>query len=389
MPRKFPIYGFTGLNEVSDPTNLRPTDWMASLDMRILDDTSAMERTGNTKELTTKESTKILDIEQIEVGVSRHNIFCTKSDLKHLVSKVATSVLSNLNGSDYGRFHQWNDELYFTNGVDNIKKVKIKEKNYIYDSDSSYIYKKDWDGNILQTIESTADFVYSDGTYLYATDQSADTIAVYTLDMVQLASYDTKTDMGTTFYGPRQMTSIGTFLYIEAYDNATNNSASIKLYKILKSTMVVDSSVALTIWGSVAEGACLCSNATQIVFTTLISAAGYRAYEINTSLSISGTTKGFSSSSPVYVPTNIIDDDFYYLYKTNTTPKQITKLDMTDFTTLTDVELEAAAGYPTDNGTPSASGSNSIIRGIVTDSHLVSTEAAVNGGRGRTPYFQT
>ena len=114
-----------GVNNKIDPSNIQDNEFQDGINVRINLDESAEKRTGWVAGLNTPESSPILAYDQVNVGQNLFTVFATKSDIKLVTNGIASTLFSGLNGIDYGMFHQWNDKLFFANGIDNIKKTNI------------------------------------------------------------------------------------------------------------------------------------------------------------------------------------------------------------------------------------------------------------------------
>lgn len=379
--RKFPIPGWTGINENVDSTKTKPTDWQDSLDVRILDDYSAEERSGYTKVLTNAESTKILDIEQFEVGVTRHEILATKSDVKLRAGTSTSSVLSGLQGNDRAKFLQWNDTLFMSNGIDNIKKARTKSQNFIYDVRGGYIAKKDWDGNELQVSNSNGyDFVYSDGTYLYASDQSGDVIYTMTMDMAIITTTDTSA-LSTAMYGPRQMTSVGTHLFVEGYTSSgTQDSTTIRIWKILKSDMSYVANVDPAIYSGTTTLKALSSNSTYLyaAYQTGANNSGVKHYD--TSFSVVSSRLSFDANNIYFSET--VDDSYYYFWGYNVTTPQYVGYEADDL----DGSVVISANLPATMRPTTNNQSDGVYRGVINDDNLIISEGSTSDYYGSLVY---
>jgi hypothetical protein len=152
-----------GYNDSVDPSLVHPNQFVTGDNMRILDDGSADQRTGYSNLLASAETERILAKEQIEIGQTRYEIFATQSAIKLKSGTGTTTLYSGLNGIDYGLFHQWNDKLFFANSNDNIKKLSITNRSYIY----SGRVRMNYDLGGVKTIGTSENHRISNSRYIY------------------------------------------------------------------------------------------------------------------------------------------------------------------------------------------------------------------------------
>ncbi len=230
---------FGGFNDNLHTSLVPDHQFIDCNNVRVLDDGSVDQRTGYANLLTSAETSTIIAQEQIEIGSSRYEIFATKSDIKLKSGSASSSLLSGLNGIDYGMFHQWNDKVFFSNGIDNIKKTSLNENNVCFvgstDLNGGFLILKLSED--LSTIKKNIDFngtfyhgqlLCLNKSYIYAVDDTAKVIYKYNfnLDLIASVSISPVTAIGNLSCNENYV-AIRDSQYIYVYDSNLSSYGSI------------------------------------------------------------------------------------------------------------------------------------------------------------------
>lgn len=286
------IEGWIGLDQSKASTRISKEAWQDSLNMRINKEGTAVKRTGFSHVMSSADDNPILDIEQIEIAQNRYELFVTKEAIKRLEGTSSIALIETLNGYDEARFLQWNDKLFMANGIDNIKKLYLKNNNFIFITDSTnhHIYKFDGEGNYIETYGSygtgdqnldTPKGIATDNKFIYVCDFGNGKVKKFTFDYTFVAEIALASCTGIAESGGSIYVTASNYIYKYTTSSmaADGSNPSLAVSNLQEVTICADDN--FLFYGIIESG----PYAAKIIRASLITMVEDTNYDISTDYS--------------------------------------------------------------------------------------------------------